>query len=384
MAANPLRIGVIGASTTLGWARQSHIPAIHALPEFELAAVCTASRESAETAAREFKAPRAYWDYRRLVCDPDIDVVDVTVRAPFHHEMVMAALENGKHVYCEWPLATSAVLAEEMAESARRRGLRNMVGLQSRGDPSLVHMHDLIAAGWIGEIVSARMGQCIPGLFDARHPTRTWKADIRAATNSLTKDGGHALDAFCWCVGPFSELAATVATRATAWPVQGGDPVEVNAPDHVSITGSLANSATVSVMIATVPWHAPGVRMEIFGTEGTLLYTTRSKNVNRGTGRLQGARREDPDLELVDLEPPPALRWAPAELPMADPFKVGQMFRRFADGIRGGFDASPTFSEAAAHHRLLEAIDRSWQTRSWIRWDREVSAAAAVPARGTV
>ena len=100
MPEKPLRIGIVGASPTLGWARHSHLPAIRALPEYEMAAVCTARLESAETAARQFEAPRAYWDYKELVRDPEIDVVVVTVRAPFHHEIVMAALEHGKHVYC--------------------------------------------------------------------------------------------------------------------------------------------------------------------------------------------------------------------------------------------------------------------------------------------
>ncbi len=378
MPEKPLRIGIVGASPTLGWARVSHIPAIRELPEYELAAVCTARRESAQAAAREFEAPKAYWHYQDLVRDPEIDVVDVVVRAPFHHEIVMAALEHGKHVYCEWPLATNAELAEEMAELAVRRGLRNMVGLQARGDPSLIRMRDLIAGGWVGQIVSAEMAQVIPGLLDARHPTRVWKADKRTATNSLTKDGGHALDAFCWCVGPFSELAAVVSVRAPVWPVEGGGTTAVTGPDHVAITGLLAGGAVASVVVATVPWHAPGVRIEVYGTEGTLLYTTSAKNVNRGAGHLRGARRNE--AELVDLEIPTILRWAPAPLPMPDPFKVGQMLRRFADGIRGGFDPSPTFSEAARHHRLLEAIEHSWQTRSWVQWDRPTSSASSSPS----
>ena len=115
MHEHPIRMGIIGASPTLGWARHSHVPALRALREYELAAVCTARRASAEEAARQFGAPQAYWDYRELVKDPAIDAVVVTVRAPLHHEIVMAALEGGKHVYCEWLLAINARLAQEMA-----------------------------------------------------------------------------------------------------------------------------------------------------------------------------------------------------------------------------------------------------------------------------
>src|SRR4051794_4322426 len=107
--AEQLRLGVVGASPGATWAARTHMPALATLGEYQLAAVCTTRQESAEAAAKEYEADRAYWDYHDLVADPNVDVVDVCVRVPYHYDIVMAALQAGKHVYCEWPLgATTA------------------------------------------------------------------------------------------------------------------------------------------------------------------------------------------------------------------------------------------------------------------------------------
>src|SRR5713226_4774814 len=126
--AEPLRLGVVGANPNVAWASRTHLPALLALPEFELAAVCTTQRESAEAAAAKYEARHAYWNYRDLVADPEVDVVDVCVRVPYHHEIVMAALEAGKHVYCEWPLGANVAQAVEIAELAAKRRVHTMVG----------------------------------------------------------------------------------------------------------------------------------------------------------------------------------------------------------------------------------------------------------------
>ena len=98
MASEKIRLGIIGANVHLGWAPRSHLPAIVASPEFELTAVCTTRRESAEESARLFGARLAFDDYRDLLAHPEIDAVAVVLRVPSHYEPTMAALQAGKHV----------------------------------------------------------------------------------------------------------------------------------------------------------------------------------------------------------------------------------------------------------------------------------------------
>ena len=111
-----LRIGIVGADARgQGWAPLAHFPALRSLPEYEIAALCTAHEDTARAAAERYGVAKAYHDYREMFADPGIDVVSVVVRAPNHHEVVMAALEAGKPVYCEWPLGVTTAQAEAMA-----------------------------------------------------------------------------------------------------------------------------------------------------------------------------------------------------------------------------------------------------------------------------
>src|SRR5258707_1259714 len=128
-----IRVGIVGASPQRGFASLAHVPALQALPQFEIVAICTSRQESADAAARH----------------PDIDLVTVSVKAPDHYKPVMAAIEAGKHVYCEWPLGRVTDEAVRMRDAARRRGIRHVVGLQGQVSPAIAYVKDLIAQDYV-------------------------------------------------------------------------------------------------------------------------------------------------------------------------------------------------------------------------------------------
>jgi predicted dehydrogenase len=101
MTASKIRVGIIGANVHYGWGNSAHIPALKALPEFEITAVCTSRRETADETAKQFGIPFAFDDAAKLVQHPNVDLVSICVRVPFHHQLGMAALEAGKHLFCE-------------------------------------------------------------------------------------------------------------------------------------------------------------------------------------------------------------------------------------------------------------------------------------------
>jgi len=115
-----IRVGIVGANPQRGFASIAHIPALQALPEFEISAVCTTRQDSADAAARHYGAPLAFCDPARLAQHPDVDLVTVSVKVPDHYGPVMAAIEAGKHVYCEWPLGRDTGEAAEMLAAAER------------------------------------------------------------------------------------------------------------------------------------------------------------------------------------------------------------------------------------------------------------------------
>src|SRR6185295_11093442 len=113
--------------------------------------------DSAEAARKAFGAKFAFDDYRKMVASPEIDAVAVVVRVPSHYGPTKAALEAGKHVYCEWPLGRTTEEAVELAALARAQGLVTAVGLQARVNPAMLHLQGLVAAGYVGEVMAVHV-----------------------------------------------------------------------------------------------------------------------------------------------------------------------------------------------------------------------------------
>src|SRR2546422_8441070 len=159
-----LGVGIIGVSPIRGWAATAHIPALRALPNYEIRALSAHSTESARAAGEAFRVGAVFSDHERLVTQSDIDVVAVTVKAPLHRELVSAALAAGKAVYCEWPLGRDLEDARAMAALAAGQGVRTVVGLQARQAPAIEFVQQLLRDGYVGEVLSTTMvGLSIPG-----------------------------------------------------------------------------------------------------------------------------------------------------------------------------------------------------------------------------
>ena len=368
MTDSKIALGIVGASASYGWGMRAHLPAFLNLPEYDLAAVCTTRRETAEESAKAYGARKTYWDYREMVADPEIDVVDVCVRAPSHYEVAMAALEAGKHVFCEWPLGANSAQADEMASLAEAKGVRTMVGLQSRYAPSFQRFRQLVQEGYLGRTVSANMTMFLPGLGRPRPEGAVWSTQREAGAHTLSIATGHALDVYLWCLGELVEVSAQVTTRMPQLPVADTDRfVDVTSPDNVSLFGRNVDGAVVSAHVASVPWHGTAFRMEAYGTEGTLVASS-DQMVEMVDPALRGAKGSDREMQI--LNPPDGLRWAPPEVPDGVAVNMAQMFRRFAEAIRGDdVDAHPDFREAARRHHTLDALQRATETAGRVAID---------------
>ena len=353
MAEGAIRVGLIGANVHAGWGSSVHAPVIDALPDFELVAVGTAHRETAEESARHFGATHAFHDYRELAECPDVDVVSVAVRVPYHHEMVMAALAAGKHVYCEWPLGATLGQAEEMAALARERGVRHVVGLQNRTDPVYAEVRRLVDEGYLGELLTCRLSQ-INGGGAEREERRTYQADPALGAHTLSITAGHALDSFLFATGSeFSEVTAMLGTRIPEWRVrETGELVPTASPDNILASGTLTGGATISVDVAAVPFLGSGLAIEMYGSEGSIMITRDGGGLVLRGGRGAEAQLEELPVENQELVPD-AIQRGPAA-------NVGRVYQRLAASIRGeGGGAEPNFGTAVSLHRALDAMQRS-------------------------
>ena len=356
MAGDAIRIGVIGASAKYGWSMRSHLPALRALPEYELTAVCTAHQETADKSAKHFGARLAFHDYHDMVKHPDIDLVSISVRVPEHHAMVMAALEAGKHIFCEWPLGANLKEAEEMAATASSKGVRGMVGLQARAAPPLLRLKELVEDGYVGDVLACNMTMFLPGVLSTVS-RRAWMADRTMGGNTLSIATGHSTDVICFCLGEFTEVSASAITQVRQVETSDtGEKVDVTSPDNIIINGVLSNGAVASVHVAAVPWHGTGWRMEVYGREGTLVATCRQM-VQLAQVTLSGARGGENKVDELPI--PDHLSWVPEDVPKTEPFNVAQLYRRLARAIGDGGQAEPDFDLAVKRHRLLDAIQRS-------------------------
>src|SRR5215471_20324805 len=271
--AEKIRLGLIGASVRGTWSSRSLLPAVRASADIELTAVCTTRADSAEAARQAWGARLAFDDWHKMVGSPEIDAIAVVVRVPSHYAPTKAALEAGKHVYCEWPLGRTTAGAVELAALAKSKGLVTAVGLQARVNPALMHMKELVGAGFVGEVMAVHVGLLRDGVL-SRPSHRTWQRDVELGANTLTIANGHTVDAMRFVAGDFRGLSAVVATQAKQWLDTGTNRwLDVTAPDNVLISGRLVNDAVASVHVGAIPFAGSGYRMEIYGRDGTLIAT---------------------------------------------------------------------------------------------------------------
>src|SRR3989454_2440743 len=244
-----LGVGIIGVSPTRGWAATAHMPALRLLPNYEIRALSAHSAESARAAGEAFGVSAVFSDHERMVSQPDIDVVAVTVKVPHHRELVSAALAAGKAVYCEWPLGRDLEDARAMATLAAKEGVRTVAGLQARQAPAIEFVQQLLRDGYVGEVLSTTMlGLSVPG--DIVGQPNAYMLDKTNGANVLTIAVGHSLDILNYVLGEFTDLSAVSDLRRPLITIEEtGQQIVKTAPDQIAVIGTLTSGATASVHV---------------------------------------------------------------------------------------------------------------------------------------
>lgn len=345
MAAFPLRIGIAGANVERGWARDAHFPALRALPGLSVHAVSARTREMAEAAARKFGALRAYADSVQMARDPDIDIVAVTVKVPDHRAIVLAALEAGRHVYCEWPLGHDLAEACELAEAARKAGTHVAVGLQGANSVAVRHAAKLVAAGAIGQPLSLRAVSSTAGWGKIAPQHYAYLQDRRNGATLASIAGGHTLAMVDAVVGPYEEVGAFNSILQREVEIAGtAEKVQRTCPDHMLIHGRHASGCISNIEI--VGGRDTPLLFELHGSKGELAirgHHPGGYQCGELTVMISVDAEPQPGAELTDLEGPA--------------INVGEVWRRFENDIRTGQRTCPDFDAAVRLTRLLDAIE---------------------------
>jgi predicted dehydrogenase len=349
-------VGLIGVTPGSSWASVTHVPALRSLPGYEVVAVANSSFESSQAAAYAMDIPKAFANAKELAADPEVDLVAVTVKVPHHLELVTAALDARKMVYCEWPLGANLTEAQTMANQARELGIRTAVGLQARSTPTVRYVRDLIRDGYVGEVLSTTLiGSGVSN--GATEPQSSIYLNDRAnGANVLTIALGHTLDGLCWVLGEFREVSATLATRRPAYTIKETQQVRSrDVHDQIAIDGVLTNGVVVSAHYRGGLTRGTNLLWEINGTQGDLQITAPSGHLQLAELTLFGGRGDDAGLSEMAI--PGKYRTVPEELEgMA--VTVGEAYARFNQGS-DATDQIPDFNDGLKRHRLLDAIERS-------------------------
>jgi predicted dehydrogenase len=354
-----LGVGIIGVSPARGWAATAHIPALRALPNYEVRALSAHSAGSARAAGEVFGVGMVFSDHEQLVTQPDIDVVAVTVKVPLHRELVYAALSAGKAVYCEWPLGRDLDEARAMAALAAEQAVRTVVGLQGRQAPAIEFVRELLCDGYVGEVVSTTMvGLSTPG--DIVVKPNAYMLDKTNGANLLTIAVGHSLDTLSHVLGEFADLSAVSALRRPLISIEEtGEHIVKTAADQIAVIGTLTSGATASVHVREAVAGGIGFLWEINGTDGTLRITADAAFPGISPVTVAGAQGRS---EPVELAVPAALtrKWpALSSLEGAPAFNVGRAYAAFAADIDSGTHTVPDFADAVRRHEVIAAIERS-------------------------
>src|SRR5216684_4382934 len=332
-ALSKLGVGIIGVSPARGWAATAHIPALRALPNYEIRALSGHSAESARAAGDVFGVSAVFSDHEQMVTQPDIDVVAVTVKVPRHRELVTAALAAGKAVYCEWPLGRDLDDARAMAALAAEQGVRTVVGLQARQAPAVEFVQELLGDGYAGEVLSTTMvGLSVPGGVVGQ--PNAYMLDKANGANVLTIAVGHSLDTLNYVLGEFADLSAVSDLRRPLITIEEtGKQIVKTAADQIAVIGTLTSGATASIHIREAVAGGTGFLWEINGSSGTLRVTADSALPEIYPLTVAGAHGRNKPAELVV---PAALiqKWpALTSLEGAPAFNVGRAYAALAAAI---------------------------------------------------
>jgi predicted dehydrogenase len=271
----PLRVAVLGTGAI---ARSKHLPAWSKLPEFQIAGLADASPVSLAAVPAEFQIERRVTDYRDLLDDKSIDVVDICVPSALHAEVAIAALEAGKHVLCEKPMATSRDDAAAMLAAARASGKKLMVAQHMRFEPSVLQLRTYLEHNPPGDVYYTRA----QWLRRRRLPARPGFTDKRLSGGGALYDlGVHLLDLSWWLVGcptptsvsgvTFNRLArrSDIGSEWGTW-----EPTTIDVEDFASGLVRFAGGSAISLEVSWLGFQPEGEfwRLQMYGTRSGVTW----------------------------------------------------------------------------------------------------------------
>ncbi|WP_417579705.1 Gfo/Idh/MocA family protein [Pelagibacterium sp.] len=285
--------GYMGKCHALAWNAVAPVFGDVERPRLVHLAEANAEHAAKQSAALGFE--KSTGDWRTLIADPDVDIVSITTPNVFHPEMAIAALEAGKHVWCEKPMAPAFADAGRMVEAARASGCVAALGYNYIQNPLIRHMKKVLAEGTIGNVHSVRVEMDEDFMAD---PSAVffWKSEASSGYGALDDFGVHPLSILSILLGPVEQVMADLAKPFHTRRTQEGKDRAVETFDIAHILLRFAGGVSGAIQLSRSAWGRKGrIAIQLFGSEGTLLYDQERMNelqifTRQGKASEQGFR----------------------------------------------------------------------------------------------
>ncbi len=367
-----LRVAVVGTGS---WAQRAHLPGWQRDGRAEVVAVADTNAEALAAAAAKFGVPKAVADYRELLDDPDIDVVDVVTGNRPHYPVSWDALEAGKHVLCEKPVHPDYRKTREAADLAAAKGLKTKVGFTFRYAPAVQFARRLIDEGYVGEPYMFNGYEQNSQWIDPATPLRQVDPNAdpeRLAVSSIEGYGAPIIDIMHWWLG--SPLQSVVGTMRNFVPVRmvrdTGQMTRANIDDGDMWIAEFSSGALASIQSSYVTvGNYPGIEARIYGSEGAII--VRLVDEFGICQTIKTARKDA--VEFVERDIPH--RFFPSGGHSGEPWEYlfySNLISDFISEITGDRPACQgDFAQAALVQETINAFEASHRQRAWVSFPLE-------------
>lgn len=357
--------GFMGAAHSQGWRVAPRFFDLDAFPVMQV--VVGRDPVAVAASAEKWGWAESATDWREVIARDDIDIVDIVTPGDSHAQIAIAALEAGKHVLCEKPLANTVAEAQEMADAAARAlasGVYAMTGFTYRRVPAATFARDLVASGKLGTIYQVRASYLQDWLADPEAPMAWRLRKELAGSGALGDIGAHAIDMAQFVTGSRLEsVSGIIETLVHDRPLAAGSAERgrVTVDDAALFTGRF-DTGVLGAFEATrfATGRKNALRLEVSGTDGALSFDLEAMNsLQYYDATAPEGLRGFTTIQVTEPVHPYTANWWPAGHIIGYEHGFSHQVKDFVDAITSGVEPSPSFADGLQVQQVLAAIEHS-------------------------